>query len=265
MRLPVALTIAGSDSGGGAGIQADIKTFYTLGVHGACVITSITSQNTREVMERYDLPVATVISQMEAVLGDMEVVAAKTGMLANAGIVRAVAEVLSEYGIERLVVDPVAISSSGRPLLDAGGLDAMAEALLPLALVFTPNLAEAAAFLDSEVEDAEGMRKAARRLKGLGPACVVVKGGHLGGGESLDIFFDGKEMVELKAARIPTADDHGTGCVFSAAIAARLARGEAPLAAVTGAKEDVGRALERSLHVGKGRGPVNPQPDNHTG
>jgi hydroxymethylpyrimidine kinase/phosphomethylpyrimidine kinase len=265
MRVPVVLTIAGSDSGGGAGIQADIKTFHALGVHGASAITSVTSQNTKEVISRFDLPVDVVISQIAAVLDDMDVAAVKTGMLANDGIVRAVAEALQYRDIERLVVDPVAVSSSGQPLLDEGGLEAIVEALLPRALVFTPNLAEASAILREVVEGVEGMKKAARSLKTLGPACVVVKGGHMGGAESPDVFFDGREMVELSAHRIRAQDDHGTGCVFSAAVAARLARGQNPLDAAAGGKMDVRRALENALRIGGGRGPVNPVPVDTTG
>ena len=262
MYLPVALTIAGSDSGGGAGIQADIKTFYALGVHGACVITSVTSQNTREIAARYDLPADVVVSQLEAVLSDLEVRGAKTGMLADAAIVRAVAEVLAARGVDRLVVDPVAFSSSGQPLLDEGGLEAVAEALLPRAMVFAPNLAEASALTGREIRDREGMREAARILKKLGPACVVLKGGHQEDGEDVyDVFFDGNNMVELAGPRVTTENNHGTGCVFSAAVAARLALGEAPLEAVTRAKRDVTRALANSLDIGGGRGPVHPLPE----
>lgn len=260
---PVVLTIAGSDSGGGAGIQADIRTFRALGVHGACAITSITSQNTREVAARYDLPPDVVVSQMETVLADLEVASAKTGMLANAAIAAAVAETLARYDIRRLVVDPVAVSSSGQTLLDAGGLEVVAEKLLPLSLVFTPNLAEASLLLGHEVIGRDGMEQAARLLKKLTPGCVVLKGGHLnaGGSEALDMFYDGSDLVELKAPRVATADSHGTGCVFSASIAARLALGETPLQAAVGAKRDITRALENALHIGGGSGPVDPVPE----
>ncbi len=255
---PVALTVAGSDSGGGAGIQADLKTFFALGVHGTCAVTSVTSQNTMGVSSRYDLPPEVVVSQIQAVLEDFDVAAAKTGMLGNAVLVEAVAGILRERGIRNLVVDPVALSSSGHLLLEGGGLEALASELLPLATVFTPNLQEASLLLGREVEGREGMREAAARLMELGPACVVVKGGHLAAGDALDVFYDGGDMVELSLPRVETADDHGTGCVFSAAVAARLARGEGPVSAVRGAKEDVTMALRRSLRLGKGRGPVNP-------
>jgi hydroxymethylpyrimidine/phosphomethylpyrimidine kinase len=262
VRLPVALTIAGSDSGGGAGIQADLKTFHSLGVHGTCAITSITAQNTRGVTDRLDLPAGMVASQLQAVLSDLVVDAAKTGMLASPPIVSVVAEALSEYSVGRLVVDPVAYSSIGYPLLDEGGLEAIVEELLPRATVFTPNLAEASALLGRPIWDREDMREAACSLKKLGPASVVLKGGHLEtGDEAVDVFYDGESLVELSLPRIKTVNNHGTGCVFSAAIAAYLALGEEPLEAVSRAKRDVARALENSLDIGGGIGPVYPFPE----
>jgi len=260
MGLPVVLTVAGSDSGGGAGIQADIKTFHALGVHGTCAVTSVTSQNTLGVQGRFDLPPSLVLSQMEAVFSDMEVAAVKTGMLANAEVVRAVAEELRRRGARNLVVDPVVMSSSGYRLLEEDGVVALVQSLLPLARVFTPNLAEASLLLGSEVRDLEGMREAARRLAELGPACVVLKGGHLGGGRAVDLFYDGERLLELEAERVDTTDDHGTGCVFSAAVAAYLALGEGPREAVRRAKGFVTEALRGSLRLGRGRGPVNPPP-----
>lgn len=261
MELPVAMTIASSDSGGGAGIQADLKTFYACGVHGACVITSVTSQNTRGVISRFDLPPGVVVDQMEAVLSDMEVRGVKTGMLATAGVVEAVAGMIEKRGLEHLVVDPVIMSSRGQPLLDEGGLEAISECLLPLALVFTPNLAEASAFLGKDIKDRESMKEAARSLLELGPACVVVKGGHLeGGAEAVDIFYDGEKLVEIAAERVRTENTHGTGCVFSASIAARLALGDTALEAARKAKKKVSEALKNSLHIGGGTGPVHPLP-----
>ncbi len=259
MHLPVTLTIAGSDSGGGAGVQADLKTFYACGVHGVCAITSVTSQNTLGVRSRYDLPAEVVVSQMETVLDDFEVKSAKTGMLANAEIVRAVAKVASGRGIERLVVDPVAVSTSGHSLLDGGGIETIAEMLFPLALVITPNLEEASLLLRREIASVEEMKRAAVLLGDMGPACVLLKGGHLEGSpEAVDVFFDGSEPVILASPRIDTANTHGTGCVLSAAVAAYLARGDAPLRAASKAKKDVTRALRRSLDMGRGRGPVHP-------
>jgi hydroxymethylpyrimidine/phosphomethylpyrimidine kinase len=261
VRIPVALTIAGSDSGGGAGIQADIKTFHVLGVHGACAITSITSQNTRGVNARFDLPPSVVVSQLEAVLDDLDVGSAKTGMLASAVIVRAVAEVVRERGIPRLVVDPVAVSTSGHSLLDGGSIATIAEELFPLATVITPNLTEASLLLGGEIADVEAMKKAAVRLKDMGPACVLLKGGHLeGASEAVDVFFDGSETVLLTAPFIATRNTHGTGCMLSAAVAAYLALGDDPLRAAEKAKEDVTRALEHALDIGGGNGPVNPHP-----
>ncbi len=261
MRLPVALTIAGSDSGGGAGIQADIKTFYTCGVHGTCAITSVTSQNTLGVASRYDLPVGVVVSQIEAVLGDFDVRAAKTGMLASAEIIKAVAEVLAQRDVTMLVVDPVAVSTSGHSLLDGGGIETIAEKLFPLATVITPNLSEASLLLDLEITNIEGMKKAAALLKDMGPACVLLKGGHLAAtAEAVDIFYDGSELITLTSPRVDTANTHGTGCMLSAATAAYLAMGDTPLRAVSRAKENVTRALRHALDIGGGRGPVHPLP-----
>ncbi len=261
MRIPVALTIAGSDSGGGAGIQADIKTFYVCGVHGACVITSVTAQNTLGVNSRFDLPVEMVVAQMDAVLDDLEVKGAKTGMLASADIVRAVAEVVAERGVAPLVVDPVAVSTSGHSLLGGGGIELIAELLFPLAAVITPNLAEASLLLGREIVDVGDMKAAAEALRDLGPASVLVKGGHLPGSmEAVDVFYDGSEMAVLSSPRIDTENTHGTGCMLSAAIAAYLARGYDPRLAVDRAKEDVSRALRGSLDIGASRGPVNPVP-----
>lgn len=262
MRLPVALTIAGSDSGGGAGIQADIKTFYACGVHGACAITSITSQNTVGVISRFDLPVQVVVSQLGAVLDDFAVGGAKTGMLASAAIIRAVAEVVAERGVERLVVDPVAVSTSGHSLLDGGGIETIAETLFPLATMITPNLTEASLLLDLEIASMESMKRAAALLKDMGPACVLLKGGHLAAcDQAVDIFYDGADLAVLTAPRIDTENTHGTGCMLSAAAAAYLAMGEAPLRAASRAKQDVTRALVNSLDIGRGRGPVHPIPE----
>jgi hydroxymethylpyrimidine kinase/phosphomethylpyrimidine kinase len=261
VEMPVAMTIAGSDCSGGAGIQADLKTFYACGVHGAAVITSVTSQNTRGVVGRYDLPAGVVSSQMEAVLSDLEVKGAKTGMLATAEIVGTVAEMIEEYDLDRLVVDPVTLSSWGQPLLDEEGLRMVAERLLPLAMVFTPNLFEASAFAGRDIGDKESMKEAARYLREMGPSYVVIKGGHLGmGDEAVDIFFDGEDMVELRGRRIRTGDAHGTGCVFSASIAAHLALGDTALQAARKAKDDIAVALMNSLNIGGGVGPVHPLP-----
>lgn len=258
MELPVALTIAGSDSGGGAGIEADIKAFLACGVHGTCAITSVTSQNTLGVTSRFDLPVEVVVSQIEAVMSDFEVMGTKTGMLASTAIIEAVADSLAERGVARLVVDPVAVSTSGHSLLDGGGIETIAERLFPLAMVITPNLSEASLMLDMEISDVVGMKKAARLLKEMGPACVLIKGGHLSAStEAVDIFYDGSEPVVLTAPLVDTDNTHGTGCTLSAAIAAYLARGDEPLQAAYRAKQDVTRALQNALDIGGGRGPVH--------
>jgi hydroxymethylpyrimidine/phosphomethylpyrimidine kinase len=255
--LKVVLTIAGSDSGGGAGIQADLKTFAAHGVHGTSAITAVTAQNSLHVVEAFALEPRLVVAQIEAVAADMRVAAAKTGMLANRGIVEAVAEAVTRLGIPHLVVDPVMVAKGGDSLLDAGAVRAYVDALFPVATVVTPNLPEAAALLGRPVRTLHEMRAAARELKARGAGAVVVKGGHLEG-DAVDVFFDGRILEELTVPRIATANTHGTGCTFAAAIAARLGRGEALLEAVRGAKEFVTEAIRASYQVGAGPGPVDP-------
>lgn len=257
-RRKVALTVAGSDSGGGAGIQADCRVFFLFGIHATCALTSVTAQNTQGVWERFDLAPAMVAAQMEAVLTDIPVHAAKTGMLATAETARTVAGVFRRWDGIPVVVDPVLRSSTGQDLLDPGGLEAIREELLPRATVFTPNLEEASAFLGESVDDLQDMRNAAAALLDLGPGCVVVKGGHLRGGEAVDVFYDGRRMEVLSGERIPTLHDHGTGCVFSAGVAAGLALGDEPLQAVMRARALVRAALLNSLALGKGKGVVFP-------
>jgi hydroxymethylpyrimidine/phosphomethylpyrimidine kinase len=254
--MKVVLTIAGSDSGGGAGIQADLLTFAAHGLHGTSAITAVTAQNSVAVAESMPLPARIVVAQIEAVVGDMPVAAAKTGMLANAEIVAAVAEAVARLGVPNLVVDPVMVAKSGDSLLDPGAQRAYVERLFPLASVLTPNLLEAEAFLGRRVRSLEEMRQAARELKGKGPTAVVVKGGHLAG-DAVDVFFDGERLEELSTPRIATRNTHGTGCTFSAAIAARLALGHETLEAVRGAKEYLTEAIRRSYAVGAGPGPVD--------
>jgi hydroxymethylpyrimidine/phosphomethylpyrimidine kinase len=255
--LKVALTIAGSDSGGGAGIQADLKTFAAHGVHGTSAVTAITAQSSVRVVEAFALDPRLVVAQIEAVAADMRVSAAKTGMLANRGIVEAVAEAVARLRIPHLVVDPVMVAKGGDRLLDAGAVRAYVEELFPVSEIITPNLPEASALLNHPVRTREEMRAAARELKALGSAAVLVKGGHLEG-DAVDVFFDGAEILELSAPRVPTANTHGTGCTLSAAIAARLARGDALLDAVRGAKAFVTEAIRASYQVGSGPGPVDP-------
>jgi len=254
--LRVALTIAGSDSGGGAGIQADLKTFAAHGVHGASAITAVTAQNSVAVTDFVALAPGMVVAQIEAVATDMAVAAAKTGMLANREIVVAVAEAVRRFAIPHLVVDPVMVAKTGDSLLDPGAQRAYVEHLFPVAAVLTPNLLEAAAFLGHRVRSLQEMRQAARELCSKGARVVVVKGGHLAG-DAVDVFFDGERLEELSTPRIMTKNTHGTGCTFSAAIAARLALGHEVLEAVRGAKEYLTEAIRRSYPLGAGHGPVD--------
>lgn len=257
MKLPVTLTIAGSDSGGGAGIQADLKTFAAMGVHGASAITAITAQNTVTVTEIFELPAAIVVAQIEAVVSDLGVASAKTGMLASSEIIEAVAAAIHAHGIRNLVVDPVMVAKGGAKLLRNEAIETLRSRLLPLAAVITPNLPEAEVILGRTIRTIAERRLAARDLVALGPRAAVVKGGHAGD-DVTDVYWDGSEMIELPAIRVATANTHGSGCVFSAAIAAGLAKGLEPLAAVRQAKEFISGAIEHSLEIGHGHGPVNP-------
>jgi hydroxymethylpyrimidine/phosphomethylpyrimidine kinase len=257
VRLPVALTIAGSDSGGGAGIQADLKTFAALGVHGTSAITAITAQNTLTVTDILELPVAMIRAQIDAVVEDLGVQAAKTGMLSSAEIIEAVADEIEAHRIGNLVVDPVMVAKGGARLLREDAVDALRTRLLPLAAVLTPNLPEVEVLLGRRVATLAQRRQAARDLVALGARAVVVKGGHADG-EAIDVYWDGATLEELPAQRLATANTHGSGCVFSAAIAAGLATGLDPLTAVREAKEFISGAIEFALELGTGHGPVNP-------
>jgi hydroxymethylpyrimidine/phosphomethylpyrimidine kinase len=257
--LPRALTIAGSDSGGGAGIQADLKTFFALGCHGMSAITALTAQNTVGVSGVHTAPPDFVLAQIDAVATDIGVDAAKTGMLASAEIVDAVVDGVKAHGIEKLVVDPVFVSKSGDRLLEESAVDAMKTRLLPLAMIVTPNLYEAEGLLSwSEITTLDEMADAARAVGDLGPRAVLVKGGHLSDERAVDVLFDGGEITHIEGVRFTSEDTHGTGCTLSAAIAARLAHGDDLVPAVHGAKEFVSGAIERALRIGKGYGPVNP-------
>ena len=258
VTLPVALTVAGSDSGGGAGIQADLKVFMALGCHGASALTALTAQNTVGVTGVHEVPPEFVVEQIDAVASDLGVDAAKTGMLSSAPIIEAVAEALEAHGVTRLVVDPVFVSKHGNRLLAEDAVDALTKRIFPLASVVTPNLHEAGALVGDEVDSLDGMKAAARALHSLGPRAVLVKGGHLGDHDAIDVFFDGDEMVELGGPRYDTKDTHGTGCALSAAIAARLAHGDALIDAVRFAKDFVSGAIQHGLRLGSGFGPVNP-------
>jgi len=254
--VKVVLTVAGSDSGGGAGIQADLRTFAAHGVHGTSAITAVTAQNSVAVLDWVALDPRMVVAQMEAVASDMPVAAAKTGMLATAAIVSAVAAALERLRVPLVVVDPVMIAKSGDRLLDRDAETRYREHLLPLATVVTPNLPEAESLLGRPVRTLADMREAARALRAMGPRAVVVKGGHLEG-DAVDVFWDGERMEDLSAPRIATKNTHGTGCTYSAAIAARLALGDPLLDAVRGAKAYLTEAIRRSYSVGRGHGPVD--------
>jgi len=258
LKIPVALTIAGSDSGGGAGIQADLKTFAALGVHGTSAITAITAQNTVTVTEIHEVPVRVIRAQIDAVVEDLGVQAAKTGMLASAEIIEAVSDAIREHGIRNLVVDPVMVAKGGARLLHSDAIASLYRYLLPLATVVTPNIPEAEVLLGRTLATLDDRRQAARDLVALGPRVAVVKGGHSVDAQAVDIYWDGSDMVELAGRRIDTKNTHGSGCVFSAAIAAGLAKGQEPLEAVRAAKVFINSAIEHSLELGQGHGPVNP-------
>jgi hydroxymethylpyrimidine/phosphomethylpyrimidine kinase len=254
---PRALTIAGSDSGGGAGIQADLKTFAAFGVYGSSAITAITAQNTIGVRAIHEVPAEIVAAQIDAVLEDIGADAAKTGMLSSVRIIETVANRLRAHAVAALVVDPVMVAKSGDRLLREDAVQALRELLLPLAAVVTPNAPEATVLSGIDVVDAASAREAARRIHDLGPAMVVVKGGHLGGDTSDDLVFDGSSFEVLSGRRVATRHTHGTGCTFSAAIAAGLARGLSPLEAVREARTYLQGAIEHAEPLGGGHGPVN--------
>lgn len=258
MRLPVALTIAGSDSGGGAGIQADLKTFAALGVHGASAITAVTAQNTQGVSAYLEITLDMVRAQIDEVVADLAPEAAKTGMLSSAEIIEVVATAVEELGIPNLVVDPVMVAKGGAKLLRDDAVSALRERLVPLATVITPNLPEAEVLLGRALGSRQEWELAAGDLLALGCSAVVIKGGHTEGAKAADLFFDGGRMTWLEAERVPTGNTHGSGCTFSAAIAAGFARGLKAQQAVAGAKEFVTAAIAHSLDIGHGHGPVNP-------
>jgi hydroxymethylpyrimidine/phosphomethylpyrimidine kinase len=256
LKPPSALTIAGSDSGGGAGIQADLKTFLALGVHGMSAICALTAQNTKGVSAVSNVAPWFVKEQISQVVTDFEVAAAKTGMLSRRAIVEVVAESVRKYSIPNLVVDPVFVSKNQDVLLTKDSINALVSKLLPLATVVTPNLHEAALLTGRELFDLAGMREAAKALHDMGPAWVLVKGGHLDA-DATDLLYDGTDFLELTAERIDSQNTHGTGCTLSAAIAAHLARGAGVPEAVRAAKDYVTGAIRHGLEVGKGYGPTN--------
>jgi hydroxymethylpyrimidine kinase / phosphomethylpyrimidine kinase / thiamine-phosphate diphosphorylase len=256
MAMPIALTIAGSDSGGGAGIQADIKTFAALGVYGASVVTSVTAQNTREVTGIYDLPAEFVTLQLDTVVRDLSIDAIKTGMLSTPAIIHAVSEYLAGLDVERLVVDPVMVAKGGAALLRKEAETELVQKLLPLACVVTPNLGEAEVLASMPIHNLEEMEQAARRIHAKGPRHVVIKGGHLEG-PPVDVFFDGHNFQYFDAERIETKSLHGTGCTFASAIAAELAKGVEVAEAVRLAKAYITTAIRLAEPIGRGFGPTH--------
>jgi hydroxymethylpyrimidine/phosphomethylpyrimidine kinase len=256
MKIYKAMTIAGSDSGAGAGIQADLKTFAALGVYGTSVITAITAQNTVKVSKVFELSPELVAAQIDAVMEDIKTQALKTGMLANAAIIEVVATKIRQYGLKSLVVDPVMVAKSGDLLLRRDAVEALRSRLIPLAQVVTPNLPEAEQLTGMKLTRGKDFEEAARRISAMGARNVVIKGGHRRG-PAIDLFFDGKKMHLLRSPRMRTRHTHGTGCTFSAAIAAYLARGETVEKAVSWAKRYISAAIRYGFAVGSGHSPVH--------
>ncbi|MGP9820553.1 bifunctional hydroxymethylpyrimidine kinase/phosphomethylpyrimidine kinase [Salinarimonas sp. NSM] len=256
----IALTIAGSDSGGGAGIQADLKTFSARGVYGASVIAALTAQNTRGVQGIHDVPPDFVAAQMDSVLSDLKVDAVKIGMLSKPAVIETVAAGLDRHGVSCVVLDPVMVAASGDKLLSDDAIETLRAVLLPRALVLTPNLPEAAALLGEPVaEDEDAMRAQGERLLALGPEAVLIKGGHASGPESVDLLVEPRGVTRLVAPRIATRNTHGTGCTLSSAIAAELAKGASLAESARAAKAWLAGAIAAAdgLEIGSGHGPVH--------
>lgn len=252
-----AMTIAGSDSGAGAGMQQDLKTCTSLGVYCATVITSITAQNTYEVTAIHDIPPEIIEAQIETVLADFEIKYAKTGMLSNADIVKAVAKKSKDHGL-KLIVDPVMVSKSGAVLLRQDAIDSLKKELISYAFLVTPNIPEAEILSGIKINTVNDMLKAAIRIKELGPSYIVVKGGHMQGEEVTDIFYDGKNVKKFVYKRINTKNTHGGGDTLSAAVTAYLSKGYEALRAYSLARRFMQKAIENGLNIGKGYGPANP-------
>ncbi len=251
------LTIAGSDSGGGAGIQADIKTFQELDVYGMSAITALTAQNTLGVQSVYPIPVDMVLDQLHSISEDLRPDALKTGMLFSGVIIESIANKIAEFGWGNVVVDPVMIAKGGARLLQEDAIRAIREKLLPLATVTTPNIPEAEVLTEMSLDTMGRRKEAARILHKLGASHVVIKGGHGEGEELIDLVYDGSSFQELKSMRINTRHTHGTGCTFAAAIAAGLAKGNTPEQAILTAKRFIHCAIENELGIGNGHGPTN--------
>jgi hydroxymethylpyrimidine/phosphomethylpyrimidine kinase len=260
MTTPVALTIAGSDSSGGAGIQADLKTFAALGVYGSSAITALTAQNTRGVTGIHPVPPEFVVEQIDAVFGDLAVGAVKIGMVAQLAVIEAVVASLNRWSAKHIVLDPVMVATSGERLLNLGAVHALRRELVPIASIITPNLPEAAALLDEAVAtDAAAIQRQGERLLAMGCPAVLIKGGHSKGSESIDYLVRADGVIALPAPRVATKNTHGTGCSLSSAIAAGLAKGEPLETAVGNAKSFVSAAIAEAdrFTVGHGHGPVH--------
>ena len=255
--MRTALTIAGSDSGGGAGIQADLKTFAAFGVYGTSAITAVTAQNTVGITGCFALSADLVTAQIEAVAGDIQIHATKTGMLATAAIIEAVAAAIEELDLPMLVVDPVMVSKSGDRLLDADGVQMLCAELLPRALVVTPNIPEAEALSGRRIASPGDVRDAARRIHEMGASAVIVTGGHGTGAEVVDLLFDGRTFAEFRTLRIDTPHTHGTGCTFASAVAANLALGHGLADSAARAQQYVAGAIRHAIAIGHGHGPVD--------
>ena len=255
--MPTALTIAGSDSSAGAGVQADLKTFAAFDVYGVCAITAITAQSTNGVEAVAPLPADLVTAQIETVAGDFAIAATKIGMLATAAIVEAVAAAIEELELPLVVVDPVLVSTSGERLLDDDGIDALRRLLLPLARVVTPNVAEAEALSGVRITSADTLREAARRIHKLGARGVVITGGHGSGAMAEDVVFDANTFHEHAVTRVDSRHTHGTGCTFASAVAAGLATGRALPEAAARAQQYVAGAIAHAPGLGHGRGPLD--------
>ncbi|MFB3925893.1 MAG: bifunctional hydroxymethylpyrimidine kinase/phosphomethylpyrimidine kinase [Syntrophales bacterium] len=257
MSIKKILTIAGSDSGGGAGIQADLKTIAALGCHGMTVVTALTAQNTRGVQGIFEVPASFIEKQFDSVASDIGIDAAKTGMLAGPETLRTIIGKIREFRIEKLVVDPVMIAKGGASLITDEAKEILKNELLPLSLVVTPNIPEAEFLSKKRISSVEDMKKSAEIIRSLGPRNVLVKGGHLAG-DAVDILYDGTLFHEFRAERIATADTHGTGCTLSAAIAAGVGKGLPVLDAAREAKEYLTASIRSAIRLGGGHGPVNP-------
>lgn len=256
-RFARVLTIAGSDSGGCAGLQADLKTFAALQTHGLCAVTAVTAQDTQHVYSSQEIPVELIAQQIKVVLEDIGADAAKTGMLSSGKIVECVASQLQRYQVKRLVVDPVMVSTGGNRLLKQNAISQLVTKLFPLAAVVTPNVHEAEVLVNKTLTTPEDFQSAAKEICGMGPQAVVIKGGHLEDPDhAIDLFYDGTKFLRLKGARVPTRNTHGSGCTFAAAIAAYLGRGYSTEESVSRSKQYVQGAIQHSLSLGRGNGPL---------